>query len=273
MNNNEYFNGKVVIITGSSKGIGKALAMKLGQFGARVVLNGRSLSALQTTESELKRTGCDCFAVQADVSLIPEAKKLIDKSVEHYGKIDVLVNNAGIAVRGLFAETDPLTWENVIHSNTLSYIYCTHFALPQLKKTQSSIVFISSIGGRAGLPGHGAYSVSKMPLTSLAQTLDIELQQDQIHVGIVYVGFTRNDSEKVIIDGKGLTRKLMARKNQQLMEPDKVAAEICNLIRKRKRLKVLSLVGHLQSFFYIFPAIRRLVMRNILKKYDQMYPE
>ena len=271
MKNKDYFTGRVVIITGSSKGIGKAIAIKLGQYGAKVVLNGRSADALFKTELELKQAGIDCYAIQSDVSIVLGAKKLIDESVDHYGNIDIIINNAGIAVRGLFTETDPSTWEKVIQSNTLSYIYPTHFAIPHLKNTQGSIVFISSIGGRAGLPGHGAYSVSKMPLTSLAQTLDIELQNYGIHVGIVYVGFTRNDPEKTIIDGTGMAKKLQTRNENLLMEPEQVATRIISLVRNRKRLKVLSVVGHLQSFFYHFPMIRRLVMKSMLKKYYSMY--
>jgi len=126
MTNSDFFRDKVVVVAGSSKGIGKAIALKAGQCGAKVVLNGRSATALQNTESELKQAGVDCISVQADISVIQEAKKLIDDSIARYRKIDVIVNNAGVAVRGLFTETDPSTWENVIHSNTLSYIYVTH---------------------------------------------------------------------------------------------------------------------------------------------------
>ena len=273
MNNKAFFAEKVVVITGSSKGIGKAIALKLGQYGAKVVLNGRSLEALLNTESELKQAGIDCLAVQADVSLVDGAKKLIEDAVSWYGKIDDVVNNSGIAVRGLFTETEPSTWQKVIQANTMSYVFVTHFAIPHLKNTHGSIVFISSIGGRAGLPGHGAYSFSKMPLTSLAQTLDLELQKDQIHVGIVYVGFTRNDPLKTITNGAGEIRKLQPRNENLLMEPEKVAVSIANLIRRRKRKKVLTMIGHAQTFFYQFPLIRRLIMKSMLKKYQDMYTE
>lgn len=273
MKKEEYFGGKVVVITGSSKGIGKAIAQKFGQFGAKVVLNGRSAESLSKTELELRKAGMDCFAVQSDISNAQDAKRLIDETVNHYGKIDVIINNAGIAIRGLFTETDPSTWEKVIHSNTLSGIYVTHFAIPYLKVTRGSVVFISSIGGRAGLPGHGAYGVSKMALNSLAQTLDIELTEHHIHVGIVYVGFTRNDPEKIMMDGKGSLKILRPRNINFLMEPEEVASEIMNLIRKRRRTKVLTAIGHLQTFFYKFPFIRRLIMRKMLKKYHGMYPE
>lgn len=273
MNNKTFFAGKVVVITGSSKGIGKALALKLGQYGAKVVLNGRSSEALLKTESELRQAGIDCLAVQADVSLVDDAKMLIEEAVKRFGKIDAIINNSGIAVHGLFTETEPSTWQKVIQVNTLSYIYATYFAIPHLKNSHGSVVFISSIGGRAGLSGHGAYSFSKMPLTSLAQTLDIELHEDQVHVGIVYVGFTRNDPAKTITDGAGEIKKLQSRNETLLMEPEKVAEEIANLIRRRKRKKVLTFIGHAQTFFYQFPMIRRLIMKQMLKKYEGMYAE
>ena len=273
MNNKAFFSGKVIVVTGSSKGIGKAIALKLGQYGAKVVLNGRSSEALKSTEVELKHAGMDCLAVQADVSLVDGAKKLIEEAVNRFGKIDVIVNNSGIAVRGLFTETEPSTWQQVIQANTLSYVFVTYFAVPYLKNTHGSIVFISSIGGRAGLPGHGAYSFSKMSLTSLAQTLDIELHENQIHVGIVYVGFTRNDPAKTITDGAGEIKKLQPRNKNLLMKPEKVAEAIANLIRRRKREKVLTLIGHAQTFFYQFSLIRRLIMKSMLKKYYNMYAE
>ncbi|MBV5311962.1 MAG: SDR family NAD(P)-dependent oxidoreductase [Prolixibacteraceae bacterium] len=273
MNNKAFYKGRVVVITGSSKGIGKAIALKIGQYGAKVVLNGRSSEALLSTEEELKRAGINCLTVQADVSLIEGAKKLIEEAVIGFGKIDVVINNSGIAVHGLFTETEPTTWQKVIQSNTLSSIYTTYFAIPYLKSTHGSIVFISSIGGRAGLPGHGAYSFSKMPLTSLTQTLDVELHEDQIHVGIVYVGFTRNDPNKTITDGTGKTKRLQPRNMNLLMEPEKVAEAVANLIRKRKKKKVLTLIGHAQTFFYQFPLIRRLIMKSMLKKYYNMYAD
>jgi acetoacetyl-CoA reductase len=273
MKNIDFFAGKVVVITGSSKGIGKAIAQKLGQYGAKVVLNARSSEALLSTEEELKRAGIDCLAVQADVSLVEGAKKLIEAAVSWFGKINAIINNSGIAVHGLFTETEPSIWQKVIQSNTTSYIYANYFAIPYLKSTHGSIVFISSIGGRAGLPGHGAYSFSKMPLTSLAQTLDIELQEYQIHVGIVYVGFTRNDPNKTITDGAGKIKILQPRSENLLMEPEKVAEAIANLIRRRKRKKVLTLIGHAQTIFFQFPLIRRLIMKSMLKKYYNMYVE
>lgn len=273
MNNTEFFKNKVVVITGSSKGIGKALALKMGQYQAKVVLNGRSAESLHQTEEELLQSGINCFAVLADVSEEQGAKKLIDETIAHFGQLDVLVNNAGIAVKGLFTETVPFVWEKVLHANTLSYIYTTSYAIPHLKITHGSIVFVSSIGGRAGLPGHGAYSFSKMPLISLAQTLDIELEHDQIHVGIVYVGFTRNDPRKTIIDGSGKAKILPSRAENLLMDPTRVADKIVRLVKRRRRTKVLSGMGHLQSFFFLFAPIRRMIMRKMFWSYQNMYEE
>lgn len=273
MNNTDFFNNKVVVITGSSKGIGKALALKMGQYQAKVVLNGRHAESLRQTEEELRRTGINCFAVLADISEVQGAKKLIDETIGHFGQLDVLVNNAGIAVKGLFTETEPFVWEKVLRANTLSYIYPTSFAIPHLQFTRGSIVFVSSIGGRAGLPGHGAYSFSKMPLNSLAQTLDIELEHDQIHVGIVYVGFTRNDPRKTIFDGSGKSKILPSRAENLLMDPSIVADKIIRLVKKRQRTSVLSGIGHLQSFFYLFAPIRRMIMRKMLRSYHTMYEE
>ncbi len=273
MTNPEFFKNKVVVITGSSKGIGKAIAVELGMSGAKIVLNGRNLQALQLAENEFKSNNIDAFSVAVDVSEIEGAEKLILETISHFGRIDALINNAGIAVRGLFLETEPQKFEEVFRSNTLSYIYPTRFALPFLIQTKGSIIFISSIGGRGGLPGHCLYSLSKMPLNSLAQTLDIELQQYGIHVGIVYLGFIRNETDKKIMDGSGKYQKLESRSEMLLTDPGKVAKKIKNILLKRKRSKVISFIGHLQSVFYLFPPMRRLIMTNMLKKYYTMYRE
>lgn len=273
MNKRSFFSGKVVVITGSSRGIGKATAIQLGEAGAKVVLNGRSSLPLLNTEKELVSRNIDCFSVQSDVSGEEGARRLVEETLHHYGKIDVLINNAGIAVRGLFTETLPGTWSNILQSNVLSFLYPTWYAIPSLKKTGGSIVFISSIGGRAGLPGHGAYSFSKMPFTSLAQTLDIELQPFGVHVGIIYIGFTRNDPDKTITDGAGTETILKSREGIPLMDPEKVAGKIIDLIMKRKRSKVITILGHFQTVFYFFPGIRRMIMRKMLKRYKNLYKE
>jgi NAD(P)-dependent dehydrogenase (short-subunit alcohol dehydrogenase family) len=273
MNKRSFFRDKVVVITGSSRGIGKATAIQMGEAGAKVVLNSRSSLPLSKTKQELINGNIDCFSVQSDVSSEEGARRLIEESVNHYGKIDILINNAGIAVRGLFTETFPDTWNNILRSNIVSCLFPTWYALPWLKETRGSIVFISSIGGRAGLPGHGAYSFTKMPFTSLAQTLDIELQPYGVHVGIIYVGFTLNDPDKTITDGAGTETILKSRKGIPLMKPEKVAGKIMDLIIKRKRSKVISAMGHFQTIFYSCPVIRRMIMRNMLKRYKNLYKE
>lgn len=273
MTRNGFFKNKVVVITGSSTGIGKAIALELGLSGAKIVMNGRNKQKLQLAENEFKNKNIDLLTIPADVSEIEGAEKLISETINHYGQIDILINNAGLSVHGLFSETEPEKWSEVLKLNTLGYIYPTKYALPFLIKTKGSIVFISSIGGRAGLPGHGLYSVSKMPLNSLAQTLDIELQQFDIHVGIVYLGFIRNDPDKTIMDGQGIHQKIKSRPEKLLMEPGKVAIKVRELILNRKRSKVISLLGHLQSVLYMFPPVRRVIMRNMLKRYHSMYHE
>ncbi len=270
---NDFLKDKVVVITGSGRGIGKALAEHVGKLGAKVILNGRTKETLEETASFLQGKGIGCHYFQADISDYQESVRLIEYAVNCYGKIDVLVNNAGIASRGLFAETQAGVWDNVLRINTLGCIYPVIAALSHLKKSRGSIVFVSSIAGRAGTPGLSAYSASKMALTALAEALDIELSNDGIHVGIVYVGFTINDPEKQILDGNGVMKKITNRPANLQLKPEMVAKAITRVIVRRKRMKVLSLLGHLQSFFFLFPPIKRIILKSAFRKYYEKYKD
>jgi NAD(P)-dependent dehydrogenase (short-subunit alcohol dehydrogenase family) len=197
------FRDRVVIITGSTRGIGRATAAEMAGQGATVVLNGRNRERLEETRKSLEESGCRVLAVPGDVTSPEESNYVIDETIKTFGRIDVLINNAGIIMRGAFEDIQPEVFQRVIQVNLLGSVYPTMAALPFLRKTCGSLVFISSIAGLRGFPMASPYSASKMALTALAESLKVELAGSGVHVGVVHVSFTENDPDKKVLSGDG----------------------------------------------------------------------
>ena len=151
------FDGSVVVVTGSSRGIGKAIALAFAKEGAFIVLNGRNSERLSETLEELKHVSANVVAVNADVSTEEGAKTLIEAALESFGKITYLINNVGISSRGNLGELDPKVIQAIFESNVYGTIFPTMMALPALRAEKGGVLFISSLAGIRGLPGLGPY--------------------------------------------------------------------------------------------------------------------
>ena len=258
-------NGKVAIITGSSTGIGKAIAIALAKKNVKIVLNGRNLERLEKTAEELRSSGFDLLYVQGDVGNYKDCEDLVERTIKKYGTIDILINNAGLAMEGTIAKSLPEVFEKVFHTNILGVLFPTKAALPYLKKSKGSIVFTGSIAGFIGLPDYSAYSASIMALTALAQSLKIELAGTGVHVGINYVGFAENDETKTYLNHQGEIEKMPVRKKFKRMPLEIVAANFVKGIEKRRYKQTFSLVGKLTRVLQkYFPALFERIM---IKKY------
>lgn len=235
--------GKVAIITGSSQGIGKALARELGGLGVRVVLNGRRATRLAEAEAALAEEGLTVTALAGDISDASFAQRLVAHAVETFGQLDILVNNAGAANRGPLAEVAPDSVHTLVNVNLIGSIFPTQAALPHLRATKGSVLFISSLAGLHGLPYNGLYSSTKQALTALSESLRIEESPYGVHVGIAYVGFTANDPRKVILDTDGKPVYLPAREGLRLQAPETVARQLRHMLESRRRKRVFTAVG------------------------------
>ncbi len=145
-------NQSVVVITGASSGIGQALAFAFGRTGAAIVFCGRKAHALQSTADALTAAGITNLPIVADVSVEADMQRLADETVARFGRIDILINNAGISMRSMFVDADPEVLRKVMDINYMGTVYATRYALPHILKTKGSIVGISSIAGYKGLP-------------------------------------------------------------------------------------------------------------------------
>lgn len=256
------FIGKIAIVTGSSQGIGKATAIELCKRGASVILNGRTASKLRKTELELLNQGFSVKAIQGDITSLEDCQYLIDKTLEHYGTIDILVNNGSLTMNESFENLNPEVFTEIHKSNSVGAVYPTKLALPHLKKTKGSVIFISSLAGLHSMPSASGYSMGKMALTAFWQSLRIELSSSGIHFGICYVSFTKTEDQKRMLTSDGSLIPVPKRPAIILQSREKVARKIVQMI-KYKRVKVtLSVFGKITALtFRYFP---RLVMRIII---------
>ncbi len=259
--------GKVVIITGSSQGIGKATAIHLCKKGAHVVLNGRSQEKLFRAREELMRMGHSTLAVQADITSEEDCKRLITEVLDKHGRIDVLINNGSSTMNEQITRLEPSVFASVYDSNSMGAVYPTLAALPYIEKTKGSIVFISSLAGLHGLPSASAYSMGKMALTALWQSLKIELSKTGIHFGICYVSFTQNEQQKRMITSDGTLIPVPKRPKFIQQSRETVASRIVCMLKRRQSKMVLSPLGKITAFtMRYFPRTVLFVMTRLQKK-------
>jgi len=238
--NKGFFQDKVAVITGSSRGIGRETAYALAERGVKIVLNGRNVDRLKQTQMEMREKNLEAVCIPGDVSLSEDCKRLIEKTVDHFGRIHFLINNAGLSMRGNFMNLRPEIFRKVVEVNILGAVYNSLYALPYLMKTMGSLLFISSISGITGLPESSAYCASKMALTGLTESLRFDLADTGIHIGIIYIGFVQNDPEKKVLTADGTMQRIHRPYHITQRE---VARAIARMLQKRTHKVVLTPLG------------------------------
>lgn len=258
---------KVVIITGASSGIGKALAFAFGKNGSKIVITGRDGARLESTKTELHLAGIDTLAIVADVSIENDNKMVVDKTIAHFGKIDILINNAGITMRALFNEVDTEVIKKVMDINFYGMVYATKYALPEIIKSQGSVIGISSIAGYRGLPGRTGYSASKFAMQGFLESLRTELLKKNVHVLVACPGFTTSNIRNAALSADGSTQGESPRDEATMMTAEEVANHIYKATVSRKRDLVLTNQGKLTVFMNkFFPSFMDKMVYNVLAK-------
>jgi len=257
---------KVAIITGSSQGIGKALARDLCMQGARVILNGRRQSRLDEALAELQGEGLEAAGIAGDISDPGFCGELITFAVDTYGQLDILVNNAGLANRGRISDVQPDSVQSLVAVNLLGSIFPTQAALPALRKSGGYVLMISSLAAFHGLPYNGVYSSTKVALKTLAESLRLEEKEHGVMTGLAYVGFTENDPRKIIYDTDGKPVYLPAREGLKLQKPETVARILRQMIQTRRKRRVLTPMGKGLAFLSRWiPSAITLILRSNLQ--------
>jgi short-subunit dehydrogenase len=213
------FQDRVVLITGASSGIGRRLAVDLANDGATVIGCGRAAERLQRTEEEMRRANPSCAMIACDVGDRRQVGEMTAKVVADFGRIDILINNAGIGMRKPFVETSVEMVEAIMRTNYFGMVYCTHAVLPSmLARGKGHIVNISSVAGKMGTPRMTGYCASKFAVNGFSESLYHELEPLGICVSVVCPGSVKTDFNKSFADSPpqspsllGITPKAVSR--------------------------------------------------------------
>lgn len=240
------FTDKVVIITGASEGIGRALCKTLAKQQATLVCAARNTDRLQELKIELTAAGAKVLVVPTDVSDQTACQNLIDKTLATFGRIDTLVNNAGRTMWTGFEEiTDLSVFKELMQLNYLGSVYCTYYALPWLKKTQGRIVAVASVAGLTGVPQRTGYSASKHAMIGFFDSLRIELRGSGVSVTNVAPDFVLSEMHKRAFDKNGKALGVSPMQESKIMTADACAEMIVKAMTNRDRLCITSTRGRL----------------------------
>jgi len=239
---------KVVIVTGATSGIGEACALVFGQAGSKVIITGRSQVKLDNTLDRLRKSGIEAFGILADAGSEQDNKKLADETLKHFGRIDILINNAGISMRALFEDLDMEVFRKVMDTNFWGTVYATKYCLPEIIKNKGSIVGVSSINGYRGTPARTAYTASKFAMNGFFESLRTEVMKRGVHILVACPGFTSSNIRTNALTADGSVQGESPREEEKMMTSEEVAREIFQATIKRKRDIVLTRQGKLAVF-------------------------
>ena len=268
---------QVVIITGASDGIGAEMARQLAQrHGAKLglVLAARSLQGLESTAAHCRALGAHCLVVPTDVAQQDQCRALIKESLDYFGHLDTLVNNAGVSAQALLADVqaDDLHWyQNLMQINLWGSVWCTHAALPYLKARKGRIVAVSSLAGLIGVPGRTAYSATKFAMTGFFEALRAELVSAGVSVTIAFPGVVLTRIRYHGLNAKGEAAGSSGLREDNGMRVDHCVRLIIEGMQARKREVVMTTAGKIGRFIkLIAPGIVERMAMNALK--DEVKP-
>ncbi len=262
--------GKAVIITGGSSGIGRALAFEFARKGSQVLITGRRKEQLEQACATMHKENFAMHYLVADVAVETDNQRVVEEAVRLFGKIDVLICNAGISMRALFEELELPVFQKVFQSNFFGTVFIVKHALPHIIKSKGSIVGVSSINGRVASPARTAYASSKFAMEGFLDTLRMEMMRHGVHVLVARPGFTATNIRVAALKADGSSQGESPRKEEKMMTSEEVAGHLYVAIVNRKRDLTLTVVGKLAVFLNrLFPAwMDRIVYRFMASEPD-----
>jgi NAD(P)-dependent dehydrogenase (short-subunit alcohol dehydrogenase family) len=260
------FEGKVVVVTGAAGGIGAALCRRFARAGARVAALDRDAAGAEALAGELAGAGATAAAFACDVADAASCEGALRAVILRFGGVDVLVNNAGITHRSLFAETELPVYRRVMDVNFFGALHCTKAALGSLLERRGLVVVTSSVAGFAPLLGRSGYCASKHALHGLFETLRCELAPSGVGVLLVCPGFTATGIERSALGGRGAPASHPQSRVGGQASPEDVAEAVVRAARARQRLLVLTPVGRASRLLSrLWPAAYERVMSRALR--------
>jgi len=234
----------VVIITGASKGIGAELARQLAAKGAKLVLAARSEKELEAVAGECRKAGAAVVTVKADVAEERDCQAIVAGAVIAFGRVDTLVNNAGMSMWARFEDIEDVSvLERIMRVNYMGAVYCTRHALPHLRESRGRLVGISSLAGRVGVPTRTGYAASKHAMTGFFDSLRIELEGSGVDVTMIYPGFVSTGIRENAAGPDGKPIKVSPVKEGEVMSAGDCARRIVVAMERREREVVMTARG------------------------------
>ena len=266
----EYFKDKVMVITGASSGIGLASARLFASYGARLALAARSIDKLKTLASEISSDPSKVLCIKTDVSIEEDCKNLIESTVKYFGRIDFLINNAGISMRASFMKVDLNVIRRLMDVNFWGTVCCTKYALPYLLESKGSVTGVISVAGYAGLPGRTGYATSKFAIRGFLETLRMEHQGDGLHVLVFAPGYTSSNVRNAALLADGSPQGTTPKDESNLMSAEEVAQKLAWGLYRKKREMILTALGYWDVWFYKrVPRLMDWVQLNYIRKHEK----
>ncbi len=263
------FQNQVVLVTGASSGIGRAIAVLLAKQGAKVVLAARRADRLEETAALCRAAGGEALAVPTDVTDEGQCKALVEETAERFGRLDMLVNNAGLAVTALLEDLPDLRlFKHTIDVNFYGAVHCTYHALPHLIQSKGRIVAVSSLGGKAALPYNTPYIASKFAMHGFFDSLRMEMTQRGVSVTLICPSWVVTGFHEAQMDKNGIAKgpKGRAVYSKGMMTAEQCAAITLKAAAKRRR-EVLMGPGHLAVWLNVLaPGLVDWIAVNVFLK-------
>jgi short-subunit dehydrogenase len=260
-----YFKDKVVVVTGGTDGIGKALVDELLSMNARVATCGRNHDKLYSLQSEYP--SAHLHTMVADVSSENDCRRFLETTMKIFGGVDIIINNAGISMRALLKDASTDVIKKVMEINFFGMVYCTKYALDSIIERKGTIVGVSSIAGYRGLPGRSGYSASKFAMRGWLESIKTELMDSGVHVMWVCPGFTTSNIRNAALNKDGESQGESPLDENKMMTADECARHILRAIKNKRRTLVLTFQGKQTVFLNkFFPKIADWFVKNFFFK-------
>ncbi|HKD51623.1 MAG TPA: SDR family NAD(P)-dependent oxidoreductase [Candidatus Acidoferrum sp.] len=264
MNMTQFFQGKAVLITGASSGIGEELAWQLGQAGAQLTLAARRRELLEKLAQRIAAAGTAPLVVQCDVTQDGSLQKAVEESVGHWGKLDVTIANAGFGVVGALKKLSVEDYRRQFETNVFGVLRTIYAALPEIEKSKGNIAIIGSVSGWAATPGASPYNMSKFAVRALANAITPELALSGVKVTLISPGFVASDIRRVDNQGQFHVHAKEPIPAWLIKPTDKAARQILRAIAKGKRETIIT--GHGKALVFLerfMPWVIRAFSRKI----------
>ncbi len=232
------YRDQVVIVTGASAGIGRAIAIQLAGQGAKLVLAARRKERLEEVAAECRALGGAALVVPTDVSREEQCQKLVEETMAAFGRLDMLVSNAGLAVLSRLEDYTTLDlFRHVMNVNFYGAVHCSYYSLPYLKQSQGRILAISSLGGKAALPYNSPYCASKSALNSFFDALRMEVTHHGVSVTLVCPFWVVTEFHEAVLDKNGVPAGAHGRAvyTRKMMTADQCARIALRAAQNRRR--------------------------------------